>query len=197
MTIERVLAVCRSNWEYRGIDDTSVREMLDELTAHLEDAAAAGRSPKDVVGEDVTAFAASWARARMPLHRRVLRMTAMVSFMAGVLLLFSHLTRWTTGVEVTPGRLAFWLGIAVATVVLELRRGSLGLGKGWLVALVVGLPVALLTETLLGDEPLFRVPLWATVLLTLPGLAYAVAERRGVAADLRGGAASDDAPHLR
>jgi hypothetical protein len=43
MTNQQVLAVCRSNWEYRGIDDGSVREMLDELSAHLEDAVAAGR----------------------------------------------------------------------------------------------------------------------------------------------------------
>ncbi|QGZ47471.1 hypothetical protein GPZ77_02845 [Streptomyces sp. QHH-9511] len=178
MTIERVLAVCRSNWEYRGIDEASVREMLDELTAHLEDAAAAGRSPRDVVGDDVPAFAASWARARVPLSRRLVRMAAMVSFVAGVLLLLSHLTRWTLGVGVTPGRLAFWLGIAVVTVALELRRGSLGLGKGWLVGLVVGVPAALATERLLGDEPLFLVPLWATLLLALPGLAYAHAERR-------------------
>ncbi|MGJ3559724.1 hypothetical protein ACR6C2_17410 [Streptomyces sp. INA 01156] len=63
MTNQQILAVCRSNWEYRGLDDTSVREMLDELSAHLEDAVAAGRTPQDVVGDDVKKFAASWARA--------------------------------------------------------------------------------------------------------------------------------------
>ncbi|MEJ8667641.1 hypothetical protein WKI71_00900 [Streptomyces sp. MS1.AVA.1] len=66
MTNQQVLAVCRSNWEYRGIDDGSVREMLDELSAHLEDAAAAGRTPQDVVGDDVKEFAASWARPELP-----------------------------------------------------------------------------------------------------------------------------------
>ncbi|MET9437157.1 hypothetical protein [Streptomyces sp. NPDC006551] len=178
MTTERILAVCRSNWEYRGIDDAAVRDMLAELSAHLQDAEAAGRAPQDVVGEDVKAFAASWARARRPLHHRVLRMGAMILFVAGLLLLVAHLARWAPAVDITPGRLAFWLGITVVIVVLELRRGSLGLGKSWLVAHVVGLPILLLTDALAGDAPLFRLPLWGTVLLTLPGLAYAVAEAR-------------------
>ncbi|MFB7368561.1 hypothetical protein ACFC0D_01740 [Streptomyces sp. NPDC056222] len=178
MTNERVIAVCRSNWEYRGIDDASVREMLAELTAHLEDAAAAGRTPQDVVGRDVKAFAASWARARMPLHRRVLRMAALIPFVVGMLLLYSHLIHWTTVVDITMGRLAFWLSIGLVTVLLELRRGSLGFRKGWVVALVVGLPVLFLTDRLTGDEALFALPLWGTALLTLPGIAYLVAERR-------------------
>ncbi|MCX4985344.1 hypothetical protein [Streptomyces sp. NBC_00572] len=178
MTNERVLAVCRSNWEYRGIDDASVREMLAELTAHLEDAAAAGRTPQEVVGRDVKAFAASWARARMPLHRRVARMAALVPFVVGGLLLMSHLVHWTTVVDIDAGRLAFWLSIGAVTVVLELRRGTLGFGKGWIVALVVGLPVMFLTKKLVGEETLFLLPLWGSALLTLPGIAYLVAERR-------------------
>ncbi|MFE5976714.1 hypothetical protein ACFQ64_31635 [Streptomyces sp. NPDC056460] len=178
MTHEHVLAVCRSNWEYRGLDDATVREMLAELAAHLEDAAAAGRTPRDVVGRDVTAFAASWARARMPLHRRALRMAAMVPFVAGGLLLVSHLLHRTTVVDIDPGRLAFWAAIGVVTVVLELRRGTLGFARGWIVALVVGLPVLVLTQRLVGEETLFLVPLWGSALLTLPGIGYLVAERR-------------------
>ncbi|CAM5587722.1 hypothetical protein SVIOM74S_07404 [Streptomyces violarus] len=57
MTNQQILAVCRSNWEYRGIDDRSVREMLDKLSAHLDDAVAAGRTRQDVVGNDVEEFA--------------------------------------------------------------------------------------------------------------------------------------------
>ncbi|MET9624770.1 MULTISPECIES: hypothetical protein [unclassified Streptomyces] len=178
MTNERILAVCRSNWEYRGIDDAAVREMLAELAAHLEDAATAGRAPRDVVGDDVQAFAASWARARRPLYRRALRMAALIPLVAGVLLLFVHLRRWSPAVDVTPGSLAFWVALAAATVLLELRRGSLGLGRTWVVGLVVGLPVAVLTERVAGDGTLFSVPLWLTVLVMLPGLGYAVTEHR-------------------
>ncbi|MEV4947794.1 hypothetical protein [Streptomyces sp. NPDC053755] len=178
MTSERVLAVCRSNWEYRGIDDAAVRDMLAELAAHLQDAEAAGRTPREVVGEDVKAFAASWAAARRPLHRRVARLAAMIPFVAGVLLLITHLRRWTPAVDVAAGHLAFCAAIAVVTVALELRRGSLGLGRGWLVALVAGLPALVITDRLAGVEPLFGVPLGASVALVLPGLAYTVADGR-------------------
>jgi hypothetical protein len=80
---DRVLAVCRSNWEYRGLDDASVREMLQELAAHLHDAEAAGRTARDVVGDDVPAFAAVWARSRAPLHRRALRLASLTCGVVG------------------------------------------------------------------------------------------------------------------
>ncbi|WP_073756121.1 hypothetical protein [Streptomyces sp. CB03234] len=178
MTNERVLAVCRANWEYRGIDDASVREMLAELSAHLEDAAAAGRGPKAVVGDDVKAFAASWARALQPLRRRAARIAAIVPFVVGALMLVSHLLWRTTTLPVTVGRLALIGAVAAVTVTVELRRGSLGMARSWLVAAVVGLPVALAADVLAGDEPLFPMPLWVTVLLILPGLALTVTDTR-------------------
>jgi len=177
MTAERILAICRSNWEYRGIDHPAVRDMLAELSAHLEDAAAAGRLPQDIVGDDVKAFAADWARARTPLHRRLLHLGLGVLFVTGTLLLLSHLVRWTGVVSVTPGRLAFCLSVGTVIVAVELRRGSLSLGKSWLVGLVVGLPITILTDWLAGDEPLLRVALWTSLLLTLPMTAYGLARR--------------------
>ncbi|RST10418.1 hypothetical protein E2C00_02215 [Streptomyces sp. WAC05374] len=178
LTNERVLAVCRANWAYRGIDDVSVREMLAELSAHLDDASAAGRRPQDVVGHDIRAFAASWARARQPLRRRAARLAAVVPFVVGVLMLLSHLLWRTTSLPVTAGRLALLVAVAAVTVTVELRRGALGLGKSWLVAAVVGLPAALAADLLAGDEPLFPMPLWVTALLILPGLPLAVGDAR-------------------
>ncbi|MGW6915386.1 hypothetical protein ACWGB8_16445 [Kitasatospora sp. NPDC054939] len=178
MTNEKVLAACRSNWEYRGIDEASIREMLDELGAHLEDAAAAGRTPQDVVGQNVRTFAASWARARTPLPRRALRTAAMVSFMLGTLLLLTHLIRRTTEVNVTAQQVAFYAVIATVTVVWELRRGNLGLRRSWGVALLAGLPAIALTHYLAGDRPLLTVPLWVAPILVLPGLPYAQADAR-------------------
>ncbi|MFF8830984.1 hypothetical protein [Streptomyces sp. NPDC015131] len=178
MTSERVLAVCRANWEYRGVDDASVREMLAELAAHLEDAAAAGRGPRDVVGEDVKAFAASWARARQPFRRRAARLAAVLPSVVGLLMLFSHLLGRTVELPVTAGRLALIAAIAAVTVTVELRSGRLGLWKNWLVGAVVGLPAALLADKLAGDGPLFTLPLWATILLILPGSVLAVADAR-------------------
>ncbi|MEU7729397.1 hypothetical protein AB0B78_29810 [Streptomyces sp. NPDC040724] len=177
MTNAQILSACRANWEYRGIDEASVREMLDELSAHLEDAQTAGRTGQDVVGGDVRAFAAAWARARAPLPRRVLRTASLGCFVTGGVLLLSYLTRWTTSLEVTPGYIAFWAVLATATVVWKLRRGSLGIRRSWAVALAAALPAALLTR-LAGDAVLFELPLWAAPLLLLPGVPYAAADAR-------------------
>ncbi|MFF3928682.1 hypothetical protein [Streptomyces hirsutus] len=179
MTNQQILAVCRSNWEYRGLDDESVREMLDELSAHLEDAVAAGRTPQDVVGDDVKEFAASWARARAPLARRLLRMAAMVCVVIGSLLLATCLVRWTTERVVSVDDVAFWAVVAAVTVAWELRRGSLGLGRSLAVALVAGSAAVLLSRWLGGDGALFTLPLWVAPALLLPGLPYAVAGMRG------------------
>ncbi|MGW7459733.1 hypothetical protein [Streptomyces sp. NPDC054797] len=178
MTNAQILAACRSNWEYRGIDDASVREMLDELAAHFEDAEAAGRTAQDVVGRDVRGFAASWARARAPLPRRMLRTAALACFVLGWLLLFSYAARWSTQLTVTADHVAFWAVIATVTVVWEMRRGSLGLGRSWAVALLVGVPAAALTRWLAGDAALVTLPLWDALVLLLPGLPYAVADVR-------------------
>ncbi|WP_406864575.1 hypothetical protein ABZO31_30655 [Streptomyces sp. HUAS MG47] len=175
---DRILAICRSNWEYRGIDDASLREMLQELEAHLQDAEAAGRTARDVVGEDVPAFAAAWARNRAPLHRRALRLAAMACWAVGFLLLLRHLIRWTTELTVDAGDLAFWGLVATVTVAWELKRGSLGLGRSWLLASVVGVPAALAVRFLAGDGVLFTLPLWAAPILLLPMLPYVVADTR-------------------
>jgi hypothetical protein len=178
MTNQQILAICRSNWEYRGIDDGSVREMLDELSAHLDDAVAAGRTPQDVVGDDVKEFAASWARARAPFARRLLRTAAMVCFVIGWMILATCLLRWTTERVVSVNDVAFWTVVAAVTVAWELRRGSLGLGRTLAVALAVGLPAVLLSQWLGDDGELFVLPLWAAPALLLPGLPYAVADAR-------------------
>ncbi|QDQ13644.1 hypothetical protein [Streptomyces spectabilis] len=177
LTRERVLAVCRSNWEYRGIDDASMREMLDELSGHLEEAAAAGRTPQDVVGTDVKAFAAAWARARTPLPLRVLRMAALIPFVVGSLLLLTHLLDRTLTLAIEAPRIAFYGVLAIGAVTWGMRRGNLGFRR-WMLLGVAALPVAELTDWLIGDDPLFRLPLWGTLLFLVPGLPYAVKDFR-------------------
>ncbi|WP_030687639.1 hypothetical protein [Streptomyces sp. NRRL B-1347] len=177
LTRERVLAVCRSNWEYRGIDDASMREMLDELSGHLEEAAAAGRTPQDVVGADVKAFAAAWARARTPLPLRVLRMAALIPFVVGSLLLLTHLLDRSLTLAIEAPRIAFYVALAVGAVTWGMRRGNLGFRR-WMLLGVAALPVAELTGWLIGDDPLFHLPLWGTLLFLVPGLPYAVKDFR-------------------
>ncbi|MFJ8539128.1 hypothetical protein [Streptomyces sp. NPDC093591] len=178
MTTPQILAVCRSNWEYRGIDEASVREMLDELSAHLEDAVAAGRTPQDVVGDDVKEFAASWARARAPFGRRLLRTAALACSAIGSVMLVSCLVRWTTERVVSVDDVAFLALVAAVTVAWELRRGSLGFGRNLAVGLAAGLAAVLLAHWLDGDGDLFTLPLWAALALLLPGLPYAAADAR-------------------
>ncbi|MEV0443947.1 hypothetical protein AB0I84_18140 [Streptomyces spectabilis] len=177
LTRERVLAVCRSNWEYRGIDDASLREMLDELSGHLEEAAAAGRTPQDVVGADVKAFAAAWARAHTPLPLRVLRMAALIPFVVGSLLLLTHLLDRTLTLGIEAPRIAFYGALAIGAVAWGMRRGNLGFRR-WMLLGVAALPVAEFTGWLIGDHPLFRLPLWGTLLFLVPGLPYAVKDFR-------------------
>ncbi|MFJ6483081.1 hypothetical protein ACIQK6_23605 [Streptomyces sp. NPDC091682] len=178
MTNEQILAACRSNWEYRGVSDAAAREMLDELSAHLEDAEAAGRTAQDVVGPDVRAFAAAWARERAPFAQRALRTAAMACFILGVLPVLSHLVRWTLQLPVTADYLAFWVAMGSITVAWELRRGRMRTHQHWLLFFAVGLPVTLLTKWLSGDGVLFTLPLWGAMLLLLPGLPYAFADFR-------------------
>ncbi|MGX1881565.1 hypothetical protein [Streptomyces sp. NPDC055287] len=178
MTRERVLAICESNWQYRGIDDASLREMLDELSAHLEDAEAAGRGVEDVVGEDVKSFAAAWAQARKPLRQRSLRMAALIPFVFGPILLLSHLLNWSYERPVTLDRLVLYTVLSVFVVTWEMRRGSLGFRMLLLVQLLLGLPAAALTAWLTGDQPLFELPLWVPLLMMAPALPYLVSDRR-------------------
>ncbi|MFI1646501.1 hypothetical protein ACH4XT_06105 [Streptomyces avidinii] len=178
MTNEQILAACRSNWEYRGVGDAAMREMLDELSAHLEDAQAAGRTGHDVVGPDVRAFAAAWARERAPFARRALRTLAMACYALGWLLLFAYLVRWTTRLDMTPGHVAMVVTLGAATVAWELRRGEMRLYQRWLLALAVGLPVAILTGWLAGDGVILTLPLWAAPILLLPMVPYAVTDVR-------------------
>ncbi|WP_418960654.1 hypothetical protein [Streptomyces tritici] len=180
---DRILAICRSNWEYRGLDEASVREMLQELAAHLQDAEAAGRTARDVVGDDVPAFAAAWARSRTPLHRRALRLAALAGGVVGAVCLFRHLVRWTAELPVEAADLAFWGMLATVTVAWELRRGSLGFRKSWLLAFAVGLPTALGVRLLAGDGALFTLPVWVAPILLLPAIPYAVADARAKKAE--------------
>ncbi|PWK67861.1 hypothetical protein BCL76_108177 [Streptomyces sp. CG 926] len=178
MTNEQILAACRSNWAYRGVAEADMREMLDELSAHLADAEAAGRTARDVVGPDVRAFAAAWARERAPLTHRALRTTAMACYVLGCLPLFTFLVHRTTAMDVRADYLAFWAAIGAVTIAWELRRGSLRMYQQLLISLVVGLPVMILVKRLTGEGVLFTLPLWAVPILVLPALPYIYADTR-------------------
>ena len=58
---------CRNAWKRLGVPDTIANEMATDLAADLDEAAAEGAAPEDVLGAgafDAAAFAAAWATER-------------------------------------------------------------------------------------------------------------------------------------
>ena len=60
-SIEQIIADCEHYWRKTNVPSSRVREMATELQSHLLEAAAAGKAPEAVVGEDLAGFAESWA----------------------------------------------------------------------------------------------------------------------------------------
>lgn len=61
MSIGRILADCERYWLETRVPRSVSNAMKLELESHLYEAAAAGKSPASVVGEDLAQFAESWA----------------------------------------------------------------------------------------------------------------------------------------
>lgn len=59
--ISTTLNACELVWRQQSIAHTQIDEMRAELEAHLSDAAREGKTPESVVGDDISAFARSWA----------------------------------------------------------------------------------------------------------------------------------------
>ena len=60
--IETIVRDCRRYWLDTNVARKVADDMSAELEQHLREAQLEGRSPDDVVGESVTAFAEEWAR---------------------------------------------------------------------------------------------------------------------------------------
>jgi hypothetical protein len=116
---------CRREWRRLGVADPIADEMAADLTADLDEAAAEGGSPEDVLGTsafDPRPFAASWAAARgvtgagAPERHPWLRTPVRV---AGVALL---------GAFVVLAGLALLVGSGRASVAVVSRRILVGPG---------------------------------------------------------------------
>lgn len=60
-TVADIIEACTTYWRGAGVSADHAEEMRAEIEPHLEEAAAAGKSPIAVVGPDIAAFAESWA----------------------------------------------------------------------------------------------------------------------------------------
>lgn len=68
-SIARIVSDCTRYWRETGLSGGVIAEMRDQLTVHLRESVAAGRSPDRVVGPDLAEFAENWAaeyRVREP-----------------------------------------------------------------------------------------------------------------------------------
>ena len=61
---------CRRYWLETGLSHSTVESMGNELESHLREAAADGRDPRSVIGDDLPGFAAAWADAFRSPERR-------------------------------------------------------------------------------------------------------------------------------
>ena len=59
--VRQVVEECRAYWHEVAIPRYAAEDMSRELESHLRDAAADGRTPDDMVGDDIARFAREWA----------------------------------------------------------------------------------------------------------------------------------------
>jgi membrane protein implicated in regulation of membrane protease activity len=61
LRIDKVIADCERYWTDTRVPRSRVKEMATELQSHLLEAAAEGKSPEAVVGDNLAEFAEAWA----------------------------------------------------------------------------------------------------------------------------------------
>ncbi|WP_267244082.1 hypothetical protein [Streptomyces sp. PR69] len=177
-TADDILDRCRTEWLFRDLPEAELDDMLAELRDHLADA---GRPAAAVVGDDLNAFAASWAaerRARQPRFHTLRQFVLHAYAGAAALLLAHHLIGWSARVDIVPGSVAAVGLFAALMSCTPYWRAVFHWPLGRWVALSTGCSTLLLALFLLGRAPvLISVPLWGTALFCLPALAVAAVSR--------------------
>ncbi len=64
-----VLEACERFWQKTHVPRRAIEEMTVELSSHLAEAEADGRTIESVIGDDLPVFAEAWAAERRPRHR--------------------------------------------------------------------------------------------------------------------------------
>ena len=127
-----VLAQCEAHWLVNRIPEARVDEMRDELHRHLREATGDGKTVESVVGDDVLAFAESWAeenRPAWPAYRRVAWFGDLFATMVAVFAALMHLLSWDLAVTLRWSEVALLLLTAGICGVSAARVR--GLGSPW------------------------------------------------------------------
>ncbi len=61
LSIKQIITACERYWLETKVPRSVSMAMKLELESHLHDAAAAGKEPATVIGDDLASFAESWA----------------------------------------------------------------------------------------------------------------------------------------
>lgn len=119
---------CLGYWLWAGVPRHRAEAMATELRGHLEDAAAAGKDPDEVIGPDVASFAEAWRRASVEpqfwFHR--LLGSAQLFALATFVILVPGL--WAPALTVDGTHTAQILCLCAGLAILQAHR----LGGRWL-----------------------------------------------------------------
>ncbi len=143
--ILNVLAQCEFHWAVRGIPEAKVDEMRDELHLHLLEATRDGKPVEAVVGDDVLAFAESWAREdrpSWPMRRRVAEFGYIVAVMVAVFAAVLHLVGWDLVVQVRRMEAVLLLLTALSCIITAAHIRDMGKPRreaGWPVIIAASL----------------------------------------------------------
>lgn len=140
-----VLAQCEFHWHVRRIPEPRVDEMRDELHLHLREAARNGKPVGTVVGDDVPAFAESWAgenRPHWPMRQRIAESGYTVAVMVAVFAALLHLVGWDFVVQVGWVEAVLLLLTALSFIITAAHIrgiGRPGREMGWPVVIAASL----------------------------------------------------------
>jgi len=154
--IEDVIARANREWRAMGVVETDRAALTDDVRAELTGAAADGVSPRELIGDDVPAFARNLALSsgvrRAPYEFRRLLRAALIGATPGLVLSWLLIWRWwwwpfLPGPDSAAPVIARYVGCAAVVLggalyaVHRSMRGGPALGRT-ILAMAVMVPVA-------------------------------------------------------
>lgn len=184
--IDDVLKQVNRYWRGGGVPRPERRDRLAELRDHLQEATTAGRRVDEVVGSDVTAFAADWIEAdrSRPWLGIALRAIATLTLTAGALALIGPIALGQDPLALTGPALVV-VAVAVLAVtaadITRRHRGRLSTRAAvllWIAGVVTAGLVGGLATPLLEGRVVVELPWPLGIALIAGGAACAEASRR-------------------
>ncbi len=163
--VDEILETCLTYWKSTGVTASTADDMRREIEPHLRQAVAEGRDPSVVVGDDIAAFAESWAAEwRDPARRwdtephreprKSRGLGPLLALGAGIAALLALLAIFGPKEETVDDIETFrwiWLGVAILLGIGELLSAGL-----FMLPFAIGAAAA-------GLLSFFGISIWAQV----------------------------------